>query len=528
MKAYERHAGMYHFKYLPAFAKFILENHLNEFVREQIDWSFEFKLPLLRFFTHLTPEQIFETSKKNNAELLSVLAENKAKEYIENSLRKWTTNKHELVEQSNIAVDDITLLNHIRQKGLQKWIYQYTTVQEEIIGLHDEIANYTFANNTAGADTYINILTERLERKSEQLLEAQSIAQVGSFEWDFINTSRDNSPELRKIFETNEPQSYEQLREKIHPDDKEKVTQALQESMSTGNFDCEYRYLVNNKEKVLWTRGIVHYKDGKPALMTGTVQDVSERKKIEQNLLLKTFELELSNSNLEKFAYVASHDLQEPLRKILMHTDLLLISEKDQFSPKGKELIEKISSSAAKLKNLIKDILTYSTINPEKAKETVDLGTLLKEVTVDLEYSISKNNATIHFDHLPSASVFPSQIKQLFQNLISNSVKFSKKETPPVITIRHKFISAAKVAGYQIIPASKFLQIEVTDNGIGFNKDESQEIFSLFKRLHSQKEFEGSGLGLAICKKVVENHGGIIEAVSKAGEGANFRIILPQ
>ncbi|HSU51883.1 MAG TPA: ATP-binding protein, partial [Segetibacter sp.] len=226
--------------------------------------------------------------------------------------------------------------------------------------------------------------------------------------------------------------------------------------------------------------------------------------------------------------YVASHDLQEPLRKILMHTDLLLISEKDQFSPKGKELIEKISSSAAKLKNLIKDILTYSTINPEKAKETVDLGTLLKEVTVDLEYSISKNNATIHFDHLPSASVFPSQIKQLFQNLISNSVKFSKKETPPVITIRHKFIGAAKVAGYQIIPASKYLQIEVSDNGIGFNKDESQEIFSLFKRLHSQKEFEGSGLGLAICKKVVENHGGIIEAVSKAGEGANFRIILPQ
>jgi light-regulated signal transduction histidine kinase (bacteriophytochrome) len=262
--------------------------------------------------------------------------------------------------------------------------------------------------------------------------------------------------------------------------------------------------------------------------LTGTVQDVTERKKIEQNLLQKTLELELSNSNLEKFAYVASHDLQEPLRKILVHSDLLLNTEKERLSERGKELLEKIISSTSKMKRLIKDILTYSTINPEKKKERVNLQELLKEVKTELEYLITKHKATIISDHLPEANIFPSQIKQLFQNLISNSIKFSKRDVPPVITINHKFIYPEQISGLKMAPASKYLHLEVADNGIGFKKDDAQDIFLLFKRLHSQKEFEGSGLGLAICRKVVENHGGLIEASGNDGEGANFIILLPQ
>ncbi len=528
MKAYETHPGMYNFKYIPAFAKFILENHLDEFVKEQIEWSFKLNVPLLRLFSHLSYEQIFEISKKNNTELLSVLANNKAKEYLEESLQKWASDQHEMVGRFDVAAEDITLLNYIKQKGLKKWIWKYTSNQEEIIGLNDEITDYTFANNTTGTNIYIKILTERIEKKSEQLLEAQSIAQVGSFEWDFINISRENSPQLRKIFETEQPQSYEKMIEKIHPEDNDKVKKALQESLLKGNYECEFRYLTNNKEKVLWTKGIVHFKDGQPSLMTGTVQDVTERKKIEQNLLQKTLELELSNSNLEKFAYVASHDLQEPLRKILMHSDLLLSTEKERLSERGKGLLEKVVSSTSKMKRLIKDILTYSTINPEKEKERVNLQELLKEVNTELEYLITKNKATVISDHLPEANIFPSQIKQLFQNLISNSIKFSKRDVPPVITIHHTFIYPEELNGLKMTLASKYLQIEIADNGIGFKKDFAQDIFLLFKRLHSQKEFEGSGLGLAICKKVVENHGGLIEASGNDGEGANFIILLPQ
>jgi hypothetical protein len=170
MKAYETHPGMYNFKYLPAFAKFILENHLDEFVEELIELCFKLNLPLLKLFSHLSREQIFEISKKSNIELLSILAENKAKEYLEESLEKWASNQHEMVGRFDVAAEDITLLNYIRQKALKKWIWKYTSNQEEVIRLNDEITDYTFGNNTSGTNTYIKILTERIERKSEQLL----------------------------------------------------------------------------------------------------------------------------------------------------------------------------------------------------------------------------------------------------------------------------------------------------------------------------------------------------------------------
>ncbi|MCW3107237.1 MAG: hypothetical protein JWQ09_1743 [Segetibacter sp.] len=528
MKAYQTHEGMYNFRYFPAFAKFLLENHLDEFAKEQLDLSYKLNIPLLKLFSHLSPEQIFEISKKTIADFFLILSQNKAKEYLEESLRKWATNKHEFVGRFDLVAEDITLMNHIRQKVLKKWILKYTSIPEEIIGLNDEIDDYTFANNTSGTNTYIKILTEKLETNSRQLHEAQRIAQVGSFEWDFVNASRNNSPELRKIFETETGQSCQEMLEKVHPDDKEKVKKAVEQSLTEGTYNCEFRYLVNNKEKVLWTKAIVHYEDEKPVLMTGTVQDVTERKKIEQSLLQKTYELEVSNSNLEKFAFVASHDLQEPLRKILMHADLFAVTEKERLSERGKGLLEKIISSTSKMKRLINDILTYSTINSEKEKEKVNLEDLLKDVKTELEHLISKKNATITSDNLPAASVFPSQIKQLFQNLISNSIKFSKKGISPVITITHKYVDPQKLNGPKGTPASTYLQIDVTDNGIGFKKDDAQEIFSLFKRLYSQKEFEGSGLGLAICKKVVENHGGLIQATGNYNEGATFSILLPK
>src|SRR5205085_5210198 len=146
---------------------------------------------------------------------------NKVKEHLEESLRKWAANQHEVIGRFDMVAEDITLLNHIRQKGLKKWIWKFTSKPEEIIVLSDEIVDYIFASNTSGTNTYINILTEKLETNTRQLLEAQTIAQVGSFEWNFVNVNRENSPELRKIFETETQQSYEEMLEKVHPDARE-------------------------------------------------------------------------------------------------------------------------------------------------------------------------------------------------------------------------------------------------------------------------------------------------------------------
>jgi signal transduction histidine kinase len=528
MKAYQTHDEMYHFKYLPAFAKYLLDHHLDDFAKEQLEICYKFNLPLLKLFANLSKEEILQISIKTSTQLLTILAENRAKEHVEEALKKWAGNEHELVGKFDMVAEDITLINHIRQKGLKNWILKYTSDPVEVLGLNDEIADYTFGSNTSGTNTYIRILTERLEKNSQQLLDAQTIAQVGSFEWDFINTNRQNSPELRKIFETETQQSFEEMMEKVHPEDKEKVKKAVELSMKEGIYSCEFRYQAIEKEKVLWAKGVVHYEDNKPVLMTGTVQDVTERKLTEQTLLQKTFELEVSNSNLEKFAYIASHDLQEPLRKILMHTDLLLTTEHERLSERGEVLLGKIVSSTSKMKTLIKDILTYSTINPETEKEQVNLEDLLKEVKNELDFLISQKGAIITSDTLPEATVFPSQIKQLLQNLISNAIKFSKKDTTPVITISHQFVNCEKLQGAKMLAASKCLQIQIVDNGIGFNDDNAQKIFSLFTRLHSKKDFEGSGLGLAICRKVVENHGGSIEATAECTKGATFTILLPQ
>lgn len=530
MKAYETHGGMYNFKHLSSYAAFLLDRDLDELVKEQIELSFKIDIPILKIFKDLSEEQVFNISKVGFIEYLTVLKEKRSREFLEESMKKWSSNQHEMVGKFDLVAEDITLVNYVRQKALTDHIPDYTTDPKIIIALANEITEYVLGNNTTGVNTYINILTEELRRKSDLLLEAQSLAKTGSFDWDFSTTNRGNSPEMRKIFETENSQSVEELLEKVHADDREKVKAAITESLQTGMYDCEFRYQINGKEKVLWARGIVHYDQaGKPESMTGTVQDITERKRIEQNLLEKTHALEVSNSNLEKFAFVASHDMQEPLRKIMVHADLLATTEKERLSEHGKELIDKIFLSTQKMKTLINDILNYSTIDTTApTKQCTQLEALLEEVKNELEHQIQCSSATIDSDGLPEWDVYPVQMKQLLQNLVSNALKFRSKDQKPVIEIKHRFINRNELNGKRIKRAEKYLKIEVKDNGIGFSKKEAAIIFQVFRRLHPKASYEGSGLGLAICKKVVENHEGIIEASSEEGKGAVFTILLPQ
>ncbi|HEV7347058.1 sensor histidine kinase [Telluribacter sp.] len=236
-------------------------------------------------------------------------------------------------------------------------------------------------------------------------------------------------------------------------------------------------------------------------------------------------ELEISNHDLQQFASVASHDLQEPLRKILIFSTML--RNKEDLSEESLIFLDKIISSSSRMKALIIDILTYSRLSTNTNTFILtNLADIIEEIREDYEIVISETKATIVVEDLPEMEVNRGQIKQVFQNLISNSIKFSKAGQAPEVRITSCFPEQV-VNATDPEAAEPMCCITVSDNGIGFDKVYNEKIFSLFERLNSKDKFEGSGIGLAITKKIIEKHKGNIKAISREGEGAQFLITLP-
>jgi light-regulated signal transduction histidine kinase (bacteriophytochrome) len=242
---------------------------------------------------------------------------------------------------------------------------------------------------------------------------------------------------------------------------------------------------------------------------------------LNEQLVQKNAHLKAINEELDRFAYVASHDLQGPLRKILVFSDKILM--KNEFDKDTEKYFKKIIDSSRRMQALINDLLSLSrdaTSSP--GFKPVDLNVLLKEIVTELEVQIEKNNAQINIDKLPVINAVPSLMRQLFYNLISNAIKFRKEGVDPIIRIESRIRIGGNGAD------KNYYNIVVSDNGIGFDPKYKEEIFLVFKRLHSYHEFEGSGVGLSICKRIVEKHNGYIMAESTPGEGSTFIIELPE
>lgn len=272
-----------------------------------------------------------------------------------------------------------------------------------------------------------------------------------------------------------------------------------------------------------------------------TFGDYTPLKKLQQQLEASVVDLQRSNANLEQFAYVASHDLQEPLRKIQAFGDIIETQYAPIIGEQGADMIRRMQSAAARMQVLIKDVLTYSRVTTKRdAIEPVDLSQLVSNVVDDLETAIADQEATVTVDPLPTVTGDPAQLRQLFQNLLSNALKFMKPHPRPggsdtpkrhnaLISLTTRTLPG-RDAGITIPPGDAdrlFHLIEITDNGIGFEPHQAERIFQVFQRLHSRSDYQGTGIGLAIVKKVVENHNGHIQAVGQPGKGATFRILLP-
>ncbi|MBN8554959.1 MAG: PAS domain S-box protein [Deltaproteobacteria bacterium] len=254
---------------------------------------------------------------------------------------------------------------------------------------------------------------------------------------------------------------------------------------------------------------------GKPEEYVSIRFEITQRKQVEAQLKVYAERLEKSNKELEDFASIAAHDLQEPLRKIQTFAERLVSKYRVELSEEPKDYLDRMLSASKRMSHLIQDLLMYSKVSTQTQPFVMtDLKKIAEEVLSDLEIRIEQTKAQVILENLPIIQADPLQMRQLFQNFIGNSLKFYKQNTTPLIKV-----SARLEQGR--------CELEICDNGIGFDEKFSDKIFVIFQRLHSREAFEGTGVGLAICRKIIERHSGQISVSSKPNEGALFKISLP-
>jgi light-regulated signal transduction histidine kinase (bacteriophytochrome) len=247
-------------------------------------------------------------------------------------------------------------------------------------------------------------------------------------------------------------------------------------------------------------------------------------------LIRSNKELARSNTNLEEFAHAASHDMKEPIRKILTFSDRLRKSLETRMTDTEKHLFDRVESATQRMGLLVDDLLEFSHVSDRPLeKEEVDLKLRLDLALADLELLMEEKKAQVMVNELPIIKGYSRQLQQLFHNLIGNALKYSRQDQPPVVTISSQVVSGQAFPA-KILPdqaEQRFHLIEVKDNGIGFEPEYAERIFGMFQRLHGKAEYPGTGVGLSIARKVVDNHDGYIWAESQPGEGATFKVLLP-
>jgi PAS domain S-box-containing protein len=666
------------FSYFPDFAQYILHHDLERYARELMSRYEEVDVPVLRFFKSMPVDQRDALALASNREMLTLIATNNAAAYIKQSINNWLNNQLPIITRDQIVAQDITLVNFVRRNLLREYVPRYTQdtllwlkLAEEIDRFYVILDSELFSSYLMLQQEKINTINAALQNREQQLLQAQEVGQIGSFEWDLLGKQSSFTPQMFKIFEMDGPSNLESFLEDVHPDEKEKVRMALAKALKDGDYECEYRYIRNNKEKIILSRGKVQFQDGKPVKMVGTVADVTERhtivarlqeserlhkqaqalthignwswsvkdnvikwsdemyriyglqpqseqityerflsfidaddrenriaeiqkslvtlqvpeyhfriksadgklkvlrgkgemvadqnksplvmlgtcqdvtkefqltkelkerevylQKLNESLEAANQELIKSNKELEAFNFVASHDLQEPLRKIQIYSNRITEYGLANLPAPLHGYFDKINQASNRMHKLIDDFLVFSqTFRVSQPFEQVDLNVLMEEIKVELSARIEDKHATIETMKLPNVWAINFQVKQLLINLISNALKYTHPGVPPRITVFGEVIKSSALPANFTPAAKTYVKISIADNGIGFDEKYTTKIFELFQRLHTKDTYSGTGIGLALCKKIMDNLKGYITATSKLNVGSVFTVYIPK
>jgi PAS domain S-box-containing protein len=456
---------------------------------------------------------------------------------------------------NQIYPDDLSVIEKAYKKALKTNIYKYESriikPDNSIawIRVHGKMFFDELKNPVKMLGTVMDVTIEKNNQeilmKSEEKfrLLADSMQQ---FVWtsdamgnlNYFNQSLYNFAGLTKI--NIQENGWLQI---VHPDDREENINLWMESIKSGNdFLFEHRFLRHDGTYRWHATHAIPQKDhkGKIQIWVGTSSDIQAQKDstnlLETQVLERTKELEnknkdLINMNIElrSFAYISSHDLQEPLRKIQTFASRLTDLDEQNISPKAKTYLERIEVSAKRMQALIQDLLSYSRTNSaDRTFVKANLDEIAEEVIMDFSDRIEEKNATINLHPLGDGTIIPFQFRQLLHNLVGNALKFSQKDVPPHIEIKARRVIGNKLNFKVDYPDKIYFCLRIADNGIGFDKEYKERIFEVFQRLNTESEYLGTGIGLAIVKKIVENHKGIIKAHSEKGQGATFKVFLPE
>jgi len=385
---------------------------------------------------------------------------------------------------------------------------------------------------------FIEKITQ-LQRQSVQMDEAESILKFGSWEWNIDRNSIKWSEGLFNILGIESSKFQNQAVERglyggfVVEEDRESVMKFTEEILIGNKMQNELPHKIidakGNKKNIILRARSFYDEHGVVIKVLGVCADVTQLELYKRELELQLEKANNSNLELEQFAYIASHDLQEPLRKITAFGERLEKKYKDILGDDGQFYLNRMTNAAQRMNILIEDLLKYSRASRKtEGLSKISLNDVLKNVLEVLELKINDKKAIVKIAALPSIEAQPTQMLQLFQNLIENALKFSKIDVQPMIQIDSVELTREETQNIKsLMPEKKYYKIRVIDNGIGFEPQNKEKIFTIFQRLHGRSEYYGTGIGLAICRKIVEANGGKIIAESDQNQGTVFIIYLP-
>ncbi len=396
------------------------------------------------------------------------------------------------------------------------------------------------------------IARQKAEATEMALRGAVEMAELATWSLDIKNNTFSYSPRFMEwLGFAEDTKDMDDAYNPLPEDYRDAVAMAVAEAIepgATGVYKNEHPIInrTTGQIRIITAHAQVFYdSEGKPDVLRGTAQDVTKERKLQQQLEYQVtkrteqlqdankeladanINLQKSNAELAQFAYIASHDLQEPARKISTFVKMLESSISDP-NDRTKNYIGRINNSAERMIILIRDILGYSQLAKENETfSSCNLNHILQDILSDFELIIEQKQAKISYDELPVIEAIPLQMAQLFSNLVSNSLKYSAEDRNPKIRITTSQLSDREIKTHDLRPSETYYKLVFEDNGIGFNPEYATQIFNIFQRLHGKLEYAGTGIGLAMCKKIIENHHGFISASATEGKGALFTVILP-